>query len=73
MYKKPWGSEHSQFPTSKGFSSKAALARAVWEWAGPDWRHRVQYDFPDSTPPGMPPANFCSPNALPGDLRMLLR
>jgi hypothetical protein len=40
-YKPPWGGP-GPAPKSKGYWSKAALARAVWAWAGPQWEERVK-------------------------------
>ena len=38
----PWGRAGSTQPRTMAYRSKAALARALLDWAGPDWASRVR-------------------------------
>ena len=39
-YKAPWGPAHNKMRRSSWYPSKAAAARAIYEWAGADWPQR---------------------------------
>ena len=46
MYRPGWGPRNKSRPTSRGYISRAAMVRAIYEWAGYDWTHRVKHKSP---------------------------
>ena len=40
-YRPPWGG--SRQAKTKGYATKAALAKACWGWAQADWHNRFKY------------------------------
>lgn len=46
LYTNGWGNPARKLKKSKGYLTRAALAKAAWQWAGLDWAHRVAYASP---------------------------
>ncbi|CAE7462712.1 unnamed protein product [Symbiodinium sp. CCMP2592] len=41
-----WGPQDKATRISKGYDSRASMARAIWTWSSINWCHRVKYSLP---------------------------